>query len=116
MVYAGEMKGNPEAISINIEKVVKGPKPEDEFVYYSVRVGETAPKPEHAELGTPEAAVGALDDLLGAASRPPDVRIACAKDLPSERVFELVRELKRRKDKNQINSFTAEVNEAPKKE
>ena len=47
------------------------------------------------------------------AQRPPDVRIACAKDLPNERVYELVRELKPRKAKNLINSYDAEVNDKP---
>ena len=52
--------------------------------------------------------------MAGAVTRPPEVRIACARELPSERVFELIRELKKRKDRGYINSFYAEVNEAPK--
>jgi biopolymer transport protein ExbD len=108
MTYAGEMKADPEAVTVSIEKATQ------EDVVYSVRVGENAPKKDHANLPNPEAAMAALDEILAERPRPPEVRIACARDLPSERVFELIRELKTRKDKNYINSFCAEVNEAPK--
>jgi biopolymer transport protein ExbD len=110
MTYAGEMKADPEAVTISVEKATATD------VVYSVRVGENAPRKDHADLPNPEAALAVLDEILAERPRPPEVRIACARDLPSERVFELIRELKSRKDKNYINSFCAEVNEAPKQQ
>lgn len=109
MHYAGELSKDTDAVTISVEKL------NEEQVYYSVRVGESPPKSNHDLMPTPEAAIAALDEVLGTVSRPPEVRIACRKDLPSERVFELIRELKKRKDKGYINSFCAEVNEAPNK-
>lgn len=108
MRYAGEMTNDPEAITINIEKATA------DNVYYAVRTGKTAPKPEHSRLPNPEAALAALDELLVGRTRPPEVRIACEKDLPSERVMELSKEIKKRIDKGQINSSVATVNDAPK--
>ena len=79
-----------------------------------MRTGKTAAKPEHSRLPNPEAALAALDELLLCRTRPPEVRIACEKDLPSERVMELSKEIKKRIDKGQINSSVATVNDAPK--
>lgn len=107
MRFAGELSADPDAITISIEKASA------EDVYYSVRVGKNPPSPEHARMPTPESAIAALDSLLADRTRPPEVRIACAKDLPSERVLELNRDLKRRIDKGLINSTVATVNEAP---
>jgi biopolymer transport protein ExbD len=108
MRYAGEFSADAEAVTINIEKA------SETDVFYSVRVGQLAPKPEHSRLPTPEAAMAALDSVLSGLTRPPVVRVACEKDLPSERVLELARELKKRMDRHLINSFEATVNEAPK--
>ncbi len=108
MRYAGEFSADAEAVTINIEKA------SESDVFYSVRVGQLAPKPEHSRLPTPEAAMAALDSVLSGLTRPPVVRVACEKDLPSERVLELARELKKRMDRHLINSFEATVNEAPK--
>jgi hypothetical protein len=116
MRYAGQLSNDPDAITINIEKIVDPtqPRPEDrEKISYSVRRGQEPPKPSHDLLPTPEAAVKALDELLAGVQRPPEVRIACRKDLPRERVYELRRELEDRKRKHYINSFAATVIEAP---
>jgi biopolymer transport protein ExbD len=108
MRYAGELSNDPSAVTITIEK-------KDELsVVYSVRVGQTPAKPEADNLTTPEQAVAALKVLLNDAQQPPDVRIACRKELPRERVYELRRELEELKKKNYINSFSATVIEAPK--
>jgi biopolymer transport protein ExbD len=107
MKYAGQLRNDPDAVTINIDK-------QDEFtVYYSVRVGQNPPRSSHDLLPTPEKAVAALDELLAEAPRPPEVRIACRKDLPRERVYELRRELEGRQKKGFINSFTATVIETP---
>jgi len=105
MQFAGELSKNADVLTIAIER-----RSADD-VYYSVRKGENAAPKEHTNLPTPEAAIAALDQFLRAAQQPPDVRIACAKELPNERVYEIVRELKSRKARNLINSFDAEVNE-----
>lgn len=112
MKYAGQLNNDPEAITIIVEADPKDPN----SVTYSVRVGAASPKLKHDQLQTPEEAIKALDELLSDAQRPPDVRIACQKSLPRERVYELRRELDGRQKKNYINSFTATVVEAPKKD
>ncbi|WP_439631137.1 ExbD/TolR family protein [Gemmata sp.] len=109
MRYAGELASDPFAITINVDKA-------DEFtVVYSVRVGQNPARPDHDRLPTPEAAIAALDALLLEAQQPPEVRIACRKDLPNDRVTELQLELEPRFKKRQINSYVATVVEAPKK-
>src|SRR5262249_13867277 len=58
MRYAGQLSSDPDAITITIEK-------QDEFtVYYSVRVGNSAPKSSHDNLPTPEAAITAVKHAL----------------------------------------------------
>ena len=109
MKYAGVLSNDPDAITITIEKL------NTEDVYYSVRVGPAAPLPKHDQLKTPEAALDALRDALSGTTRPPEVRIACRKDLPRERVYELRRELEPLRKKGVINSTVATVVEAPEK-
>jgi biopolymer transport protein ExbD len=108
MRYAGSLATDPEAITIVIDKY------NEEQVYYAVRHGTAAPKPSHDLLPTPEAAMRALDEILATVSRPPEVRVACHKDLPYERIVELQPELEARHKKNMINSFVATVVEAPR--
>ncbi|MCS7020756.1 MAG: biopolymer transporter ExbD [Gemmataceae bacterium] len=108
MRYAGNLTADPDAITIVIDKL------NDEQVYYAVRQGTSAPQSHHNLLPTPEAAVRALDEVLTRASRPPEVRIACHKDLPYERILELQPELEDRRKKNIINSYVATVVEAPR--
>jgi biopolymer transport protein ExbD len=109
MKYGGELKADPDAITITIEKL------NTEKVYYSVRVGPASPQPSHDMLPTPEAAIAALKEALVGATRAPEVRIACRKDLPRERVYELRRELEPLRKTQQINSTVATVVEAPNK-
>ncbi len=107
MRYAGVPSDDPQALTVSIQAASK------DDVYYSVRVGKTAPRPEYAKLANPEEAMKALDTLLGEATRPPPVLVACEQTLPSERVVELQKLLKPRFDKRLINSYEAIVNEAP---
>jgi len=109
MKYTGQLRDDPDAITITIEKL------NAENVYYSVRVGPAAPRPSHDMLPTPEAAMKALNEALAGATRPPEVRIACRKDLPRERVYELRRELEPLRKMGIINSTVATVVEAPNK-
>ena len=111
MRYGGELSKDADAITISIEKAGA------EGLSYSVRSGPNPAKSEHSGLADHTAALAALEDLLKSAARPPEVRIACQKDLPSERVFEISRELKKKFfDKGLINSTVATVNEAPPKQ
>ncbi len=127
MQYAGELSNDPQAITITIDKATDPTqsRPEDrEWAVYSVRVGQQPAKPEHdnipargAEAERREAlvrTVASLRELLDF-NKPPDVRIACHKDLPRERVYEIRRELETLRTDGKINSFTATVLEAPKK-
>ncbi len=117
MRYAGELKTDPEAITINIDKVYDPMNPDREelaTVKYSVRRGASPPRPEHDKLDTPEQAIAALDELLADQTRPPEVRIACHKSLPNGRVLEIQAELEPRQKKGYINSYVATVVEAPK--
>lgn len=110
MKYAGELGSVTDAITMTIEK--SGP----DDVYYTVREGTNPAKPEYAHLPNDVEALRALDVVLAEKTRPPEVRISCAKDLPWERVLEVSRELKKRQEKGKVNSFVATVNEAPKGE
>ena len=115
MKYAGQLTADPDAITITIEKVFDPTADGKERVEYSVRVGPTSPRPGHDQLPTPEAAIKALNEALVGATRPPEVRIACRKELPRERVYELRRELEPLRKKSMINSIVATVVEAPNK-
>jgi len=108
MRYGGQLSADPEAITITVDKL------NEQDVYYAVRIGQNAPKASHNLLPTPEKAVAALNELLVEVARPPEVRIACVKDLPRERVYELRRELEPLQKKNYINNIIATVVEAPK--
>jgi biopolymer transport protein ExbD len=107
MKYAGQLTNDPNAITINIQKA------SETEVVYALRVGKVAPRPEYARLANPEEALKALNTLLGEATQPPHVQVACEKALPSARVVEMEKELKKLFKKGLINSFDATVNEAP---
>lgn len=107
MRYAGKLTNDPDAVTITIDKL------NTEDVYYSVRVGTTPPPPGRDRLPTPEAALKALNEALAGTTRPPEVRIACHKDLPRERVYELRRKLEELRKKGVVNSIVATVVEAP---
>jgi biopolymer transport protein ExbD len=108
MRYGGELRTDPEAITIAIERA------NAEDVVYSVREGTQPAKKENDRLQFYKDSLEALDRLLTERVRPPEVRIACEKDLPSDRVHELAKELAKRQKAGKINSFVAIVNEAPK--
>ncbi|AWM37920.1 Biopolymer transport protein ExbD/TolR [Gemmata obscuriglobus] len=111
MKYAGQLTGDPDAVTITVDKL------NAESVYYSVRVGNVAPRPEHDQLPTPAAALQALQSLLKStgASRAPEVRIACHKGLPCERVDELQHELEKLRKSGLVNSTVATVVEVNEK-
>jgi biopolymer transport protein ExbD len=110
MVYAGALKTDPSAITIIIDKA------SETDVVYSVRLGESV-KPGHDNIRGPDAqkdVIKKMQELFQETKPPREVRIACRKDLPSERVFELLEALKPFKDLGSIASINAEVHEAKK--
>ncbi len=107
MKYAGQLSADPDAVTVSIEKL------NSDEVYYSVRVGAAPPLPKYEQLKTPEDARDAVLDSVASMARPPEVRIACRKDLPRERVYELRRMLEVQRQKGSINSTVATVVEAP---
>lgn len=110
MKHGGTLTNVADAITLTIEK--SGP----DDIYYTLREGPSPAKPEYARMKTPEESIKALDAVLAERTKPPEVRLSCDKELPSERVWELARELKKRQEKNKIFAYMATVNEAPKDE
>ncbi len=94
-----------DAITILIDKKSTGE------AFFALRVGEKPPAPEDNNLATPEELLRRLDARLAEAQRPPEVRIACHRDLERGWVRDIARELDKRKQKDQIASYFAEVNE-----
>ena len=109
MKNIADLKTGGDAFTVTIDKNPLGE------VIYSVRIGDRAPEKIDADLPTLASALVRLDaklaEVLAAGNAPPEVRIACHKELPSERVHELSKELQRRKDDKKISLFGAEVNE-----
>lgn len=107
MKYAGQLTADPDAITITIDKL------NTDEVVWSVRVGPSPPKPGADNLKTKEEAIEVLLKELSGVTRPPEVRIACRKELPRERVYELRRKLEEQRKLGKIGSFLATVVEAP---
>lgn len=105
--WAGELSTDADTISINVDKQGESPS-------YSLTVGGGARQQDAKNPNDLKAILTLLDAALAKASRPPEVRIACHKDLPRWVVADLMTELKTRKDKNQVAIYTAEVSEKPK--
>ncbi|MFO0848744.1 MAG: biopolymer transporter ExbD [Gemmataceae bacterium] len=105
MKNAAELSKDKDAFTVVIDKRPDG------SVLYALRVGDTPVAPDDNSLPTPEALIARIGVRLREVQRPPEVRIACHKDLPRERVREVAKELNRLKEKDQIAYFGAEVNE-----
>jgi biopolymer transport protein ExbD len=78
---------------------------------WSLRLGDKPPEAGDDDLDSLAQLLVRLDDRLKAANTAPEVRFACHRDLPSDRVHELVKELEIRKKANKISAYHAEVNE-----
>ncbi|HEY2783907.1 MAG TPA: biopolymer transporter ExbD [Fimbriiglobus sp.] len=105
--WAGELSADKDTISLNVDK--QGDQPN-----YSISVGGSARQQDAKNPNDMKAVLVLLDAALAKSAVPPEVRIACHKDLPRWVVADLMQELKLRKDKNQIAIFTAEVSEKSK--
>ena len=93
------MAGTNDVAIIHIDRNGK------EEIVYAVRVADANPTKENSDLATLDDAMTRLTALLaeGAGKKPPEVRIACHKDLPAERVHELAKKLQGLVDKKQIS-------------
>ena len=106
MKHGGEPSKDQDAITLIIDK-----RPNDE-VYYAVRVGEQPLQAEDNNLAKGRTRpCKRLDAKIAVAQKPPEVRVACHKKLPGDRVDELLMELERRRRDNKIAFYGAEVNE-----
>ena len=107
MVYAGKLNANATAITIVIDKA------SETDIKYSVRVGETE-TPENSNLKGPDARKKVLEKMreqFPDVPQPREVRITCHRELPSERVFELMEDLRPFKESGAIAVVNAEVHE-----
>jgi hypothetical protein len=123
MVYAGALKTDPKAITIVIDKA------SETDVVYSIRLGETV-RPGHDNIrvqGDPDGRVNeiklkeargkvleCMKELFFDVPTPREVRISCHKQVASERVAEMMQDLKPFKDGGSIQTINAEVHEAKK--
>ena len=105
MEFASELSKDKDAFTVVIDKRPDG------SVMYALRVGDKPPTPDDNNLPTPEALIARVGVRLREVQRPPEVRVACHKELPRERVREVAKELNKLKEKDQIAYFGAEVNE-----
>jgi biopolymer transport protein ExbD len=108
LAYVSQPSNEKDAISIHIDKRSSGD------VFFALRIGDKQPAPEDNNLATPEELLRRLDARLAEAQRPPEVRIACNRDLERGWLRDIARELDKRKQKDQIASYFAEVNEQKK--
>lgn len=108
MKNASELRKDIDAFTVMIDK-----RGNDE-IFYALRLGDQSPKPEDNNLTTPAELLQRLDQRLAEVQRPPEVRIACNKDLPRGLIREIAAELDKRKSKDQIAYYGAEVNERSK--
>jgi biopolymer transport protein ExbD len=109
MNYAQELAKESNAITIHIDKL-SGSK---EHVF-AVRIGEAGAKPMDNNLLTLGELLARLDANLAEMREPPEVRVACHKDLPRDLVRVVTVELDKRQRKKLIRQYSADVNEAKK--
>ncbi len=108
MKYAQDMTKEASSLTVQIEK--RGAAE----VVYAVRVGDAAPETADANLPAFAELLARLDAKLSSRTTPPDVRIACQKEVDSAEVWKLQAELDKREKKGMIRSYAPEVTEAPK--
>ncbi|MCZ2342494.1 MAG: biopolymer transporter ExbD [Bacteroidales bacterium] len=105
MKHASTLAKDANAVTVDIDRRSSG-----EIIYH-LRLGNAAPAPEDANLLTREQLLTRLDARLGEYRTPPEVRIACNKELPRVQVRDVARELDKRKQAGKVAYYGAEVNE-----
>ena len=108
MGHAAELHADPDAMTLMIDQRSTGE------AFYAVRVGERPPTPEDNNLPTLAEAINRLRVRVGEAKQPPEIRIACNKELPRSHVREASKELNKLQKEKRISFFGAEVNEQSK--
>lgn len=103
MRHAAEIRADPDAITVQIDKRSNGE------VFYAVRVGEQMPAVEDNNLATKEEVVSRLRAKFRGGGRQPEVRVACHKELPRALVHEVAKELHKLKEEKLISYYGAEV-------
>jgi hypothetical protein len=104
-----EMSQDVDALTVQIELRDGGE------VYYALRVGDQPIAKENNNLATLSELNIRMDAVLANVSRPPEVRIAAQKKVKHILVRQVVEQvLDKRKQKQQIAFYAAEVNEQPK--
>ncbi len=105
MKHAFDTEAAKGAITITIDKRANGDPT------WSLRLGDKSPEAGDSDLDSLPALLSRLDERLGQYRDPPEVRIACHRELPSERMHDLVQELQTRKTAGRVGVYRAEVNE-----
>ena len=105
MKHAAQLGKEAGALTVDIDQLGPGE------VVYGIRIGNAPAAPEDNNLPSVGALLTRLDARLGDYGEPPEVRIACHKELPSSRVRDVAAELDRRKTAGRIAFYGAEVNE-----
>jgi biopolymer transport protein ExbD len=105
MKNASDLRTEKDALTVVIDM-----RP-DKSVFYALRVGEKPVAADDNNLPDVAALTGRIAARLRDVQRPPEVRIACHKELPRERVREVAKELNKLREKDQIAYYGAEVNE-----
>ncbi len=104
-----ELSQDADALTVQIELRDGGE------VYYALRVGDQPIAKENNNLATISELNARMDEVLAKVSRPPEVRIACQKKVKHIQVRQVVEQvLHKRKEKQQIAFYAAEVNEQSK--
>jgi hypothetical protein len=103
MKHGSKLEADPGAFTIVIDKRGTGE------VFFALRIGKKPPANEDNNLATPEDLIRRLDARLAETQTAPEVRIACNKDLERGWVRDIARELDKRKQKNLIAFYGAEV-------
>ena len=105
MKHAGDISNAADALTVQIDKRPGGD------VFYAVRVGELPPANADNNLTTKDEIVARLKAHLQGAEQPPEVRIACHKELPRALVHDVAKELHTLKEDKRIAFYGAEVAE-----
>jgi len=103
MKHGSKLEADPGAFTIVIDKRGTGEG------FFALRIGKNPPANEDNNLATPEDLMRRLDARLAETQMAPEVRIACNKDLERGWVRDIARELDKRKQKNLIAFYGAEV-------
>jgi biopolymer transport protein ExbD len=104
---AFELRADAEALTVTLDK-------RGEEVVLAVRVGDRAPTPADSNLRNVDDLMARVDAKLREyqANQVPEVRIACHKEIERGWIRDIAKELEKRKAKDQISGYVAEVNES----